>query len=595
MYPFSKSSKSKPFFFFVFIGLVGVMVLANCGAKESAEDKKFAALVDDFMDWYFETSPVSATNNGAHQYDGDLDDFSTEAILDRGEALRSFIQELATIDTTQLSFDNRLDFKILEGELQERLFSLEALKSWEKSPLMYNYLVGGSIYSLISRDFAPWEQRLANALSRLRKIPRLLEQAKANLKNPPEVFTETVISQNKGTISLIKDDLARAADNAPSLKDSILGESEKVITALEDYQDFLEKDLLPRSKGDFRLGENLYKRKLRFTLDTDMQSEEVVRRAELEFKAVRKEMYETALPLHQEFFPDHQHKETGEELERIIVREVLDEIAKDHPQPEELVDVCRGILDDLTQFVKDKDLIDLTGINPLTVDWEPEFSRGVAIAGLDSPGPLDKNMESYYRVSPVPEDWTQEQVESYLREYNSWMLIDLSVHEAMPGHYVQLYFANQCPSLVRAIFGSGCFIEGWAMFSEWMVANQGFKDSDPRLKLMRLKMYLRAVTNSILDAKLHAGKMTDEQAMKLMVEGAFQEESEARGKLVRAKLTSTQLSTYFVGFQEVFSLYQEYKKAKAESFSLKEFNHQLLGHGSPPVKYLREIILEGQM
>jgi len=258
-----------------------------------------------------------------------------------------------------------------------------------------------------------------------------------------------------------------------------------------------------------------------------------------------------------------------------------------------LVTVCRGILDSLTQFVKDRDLVDLSGINPVKVDWEPEFSRGVAIAGLDAPGPLDKGMESYYRVSPIPEDWTQEEVESYLREYNNWMLIDLSVHEAMPGHYVQLHYANQCPSLVRAIFGSGSFLEGWAIFSEWMVVDQGFKNSNPRLKMMRLKMYLRAVTNSILDAKLHTGKMSDEEAMKLMVEGAFQEESEAKGKLIRAKLTSTQLSTYFVGFQEVFNLYQEYKKRKGKEFNLKEFNQKLLGHGSPPTKYLREIILGG--
>ncbi len=579
---------------FLLCFFLSLLVLLSCAGKESAEDQKFSLLVDGFTDWYFKTSPVSATSNGAHQYDGELDDFSTDAILERGDALRSFLQELNTVDTTQLSFDNKMDFKILKDEIEGKLFNLEVLKPWEKSPLMYNYIVGGGIYSLISRDFAPLEQRLGNALSRLRKIPQLLEQAKANLNNPPEIFTQTVIRQNKGTMNLIKNDLMAAAENAPALKDSIIAESQKAVAALEDYQDFLENDLLPRSKGDFRLGEKLYKKKLRFTLNTDLESEEIVRRAEEEFKKVKKEMYETALPLHQEFFPDREHKETVEKLQNIIVREVLDEIAKDQPQPEKLVDVCKDIMDDLTQFVKEKDLIDLSGINPLTVDWTPEFSRGVAIAGLDSPGPLDKDMESYYRVSPVPKDWTEDEVKSYLREYNNWMLIDLSVHEAMPGHYVQLYYANQCPSMVRAIFGNGAFIEGWAIFSEWMVADQGFKNSDPRLELTRLKMYLRAVTNSILDAKLHTGKMSDQEAMKLMVEGAFQEESEAKGKLIRAKLTSTQLSTYFVGFQEVFNLYQDYKKEKGDEFSLKEFNHKLLSHGSPPTKYLREIILGGQ-
>lgn len=550
---------------FIFSLFLSFLILFNCAGRESSEDRKFSELVDRFMDWYFMTSPVSATYNGAHQYDGELEDFSSGVILAKGESLRFFLQELNTIDTTQLSFDNKMDYKILGDEIEGRLFRLEVLKPWEKSPLMYNYIVGGGIHSLISRDFAPLEQRLDNALSRLRKIPRLLNQAKANLKNPPEIFTQTVIKQNKGTINLIKNDLITAAEKVPALKDSIIAESKNVVTALEYYQNFLENDLLPRSKGDFRLGKKLYKKKLRFTLNTDLESEEIVRRAEEEFKRVKKEMYETALPLHQEFFPGRERKETGEKLENVVVREVLDEIGKDQPEPAELVEVCKDILGDLTQFVKDKNLIDLSDINPVKVDWEPEFSRGVAIAGLDSPGPLDKDMESYYRVSPVPEDWTDKEVESYLREYNNWMLIDLSVHEAMPGHYVQLYFSNQCPSMVRAIFGNGPFIEGWAIFSEWMIADQGFKNSDPRLELTRLKMYLRAVTNAILDAELHAGKMTDQEAMKLMVEGAFQEESEAKGKLIRAKLTSTQLSTYFVGFQEVFNLYQDYKKEKGEN------------------------------
>jgi uncharacterized protein (DUF885 family) len=594
MYRFQNLFKNKKLMCgFIFSFLLSFLIFFNCAVKESSEDRKFSDLVDRFMDWYFMTSPVSATNNGAHQYDGELEDFSSEGILAKGESLRFFLQELNAIDTTQLSFDNKMDFKILGDEIEWRLFQLEVLKPWEKSPLMYNYIVGGGIYSLISRDFAPLEQRLGNAISRLRKIPRLLNQAKANLKNPPEIFTQTVIKQNKGTINLIKNDLIAAAGKVPALKDSIIAESKNVVMALEYYQNFLENDLLPRSKGDFRLGEKLYKKKLKFTLNTDLESEEIVRRAEEEFKRVKKEMYETALPLHQEFFPERELEETGEKLEDIVVKEVLDEIAKDQPEPDELVEVCRDILKDLTQFVKDKDLIDLSGINPVKVDWEPEFSRGVAIAGLDSPGPLDKDMESYYRVSPIPDDWTPGEAESYLREYNNWMLIDLSIHEAMPGHYVQLYFSNQCPSMVRAIFGNGPFIEGWAIFSEWMIADQGFKNSDPRLELTRLKMYLRAVTNAILDAGLHTGKMTDQEAMKLMVEGAFQEESEAKGKLIRAKLTSTQLSTYFVGFQEVFNLYQDYKKERGKKFSLKEFNRMLLSHGSPPTKYLREIILGG--
>jgi uncharacterized protein (DUF885 family) len=575
---------------FVLCCLVG-LVLFSC-VRKGAEDQKFKVLVDEFLDGYFKAHPVWATYNGEHKYDGLLDDFSQQAILAEQSRLKSFLERMATIDTVKLNDTNQVDFKILENEIYSQLLQSEELKPWEKSPLMYNYLIGGSINSLITRDFAPWGERLRNVLSRLRQIPRLLDQAKANLNNPPEINTNTAIRQNKGTINLIKNELSKVLDKSLDLKDSLTAESEKTIAALEDYQNFLENDLLPRSKGDFRLGKELYDKKLRYTLQSDLPSDEIVRRAEQEFKNVKKRMFDIARPLHDKLFPTHKHTESGTQLENVIIKEVLDEIAKDHCKKDELLAVCRKIMKDLEDFVKEKDLVDLTGINPLEVDWEPEFSRGIAVAGLDAPGPLDKNQKSFYRVSPIPDDWSQEQVESYLREYNNYMLVDLSVHEAMPGHYVQLFYANKFPSLVRTIFGNGAFIEGWAIYSERMMVNAGYMDFDPRYELQQLKMYLRAVINSILDAKIHAGDITKEEAIKLMTEGGFQERSEAEGKWVRALLTSTQLSTYFVGIQEILDLEKDYKKRMGESFSQKEFNQKLLSQSSPPTRFLREIILE---
>jgi uncharacterized protein (DUF885 family) len=567
------------------------LTLFNC-ARKGAEDRKFKALVDEFLDAYFKANPVSATYIGEHKYDSLLDDFSPEAIQSEQRQLRLFLEKMATIDTTKLNDTNRVDFKILDNETHSQLLQSEELKPWEKSPVMYNYVVGGSINSLITRDFAPWDERLRNVLSRLEQIPRLLEQAQANLKEPSEIATNTAIRQNRGTIELIKNELPKVLEEAPDLKDSLIAESQKVVSALEDYQKFLENDLLPRSKGDFRLGKELFEKKLRFTLQSDLSSDAIVTRAEDEFKRVRQRMFDIALPLHDKLFPTHKHKETGDQLESVIIKEVLDEIAKDHPQKDALLAVCRQIMKELEDFVKEKDLVDLTGINPLEVEWEPEFSRGVAIAGLDAPGPLDKNQKSFYRVSPIPDDWTNEQVESYLREYNNYMLRDLSIHEAMPGHYVQLFYANQYPSLVSSIFGNGPFIEGWAVYAERMMVNAGYMNFDPRFELQQLKMYLRAVINSILDAKIHVGNMTKEEAIKLMTEGGFQEMSEAEGKWVRACLTSTQLSTYFVGIQEILDLEKAYKEKVGEEFSQKEFNQKLLSHGAPPVRFLREIILE---
>lgn len=583
---FKNISFITPFLFLILLSFSSVY------SQGKEEDAKFDTLVTKFFDESFKANPVWATFIGEHRYDGGLNDFSPFAIQEKKDMLGSFLNEFKSIDTTKLSSAKRIDYKIILDQINYQLFDLEVLKDWEKSPLEYNYIIGGSIHSLITRDFAPWEQRLRNVLSRLKQIPRLLQQAKRNLRNPAPIQTETAIKQNKGVISLIRDDLKKVLDNSPSLKDSILEESKKVISALEDYQNFLEKELLPNSKGEWRLGEELYKKKLRFALESDLPYEEVLQRAEREYTNVRKQMYQTALPLHQNFFPEHKHTETGEKLEGIIIREVLDEIAKDHPKKDELLDVCQNILKDLERFVKEKNIIDISKINPLEVQWEPEFSRGVAVGGLDSPGPLDKEQKSFYRVSPLPLDWPENQIESFLREYNNWMLVDLSIHEAIPGHYVQGYYSNLYPSLVRSVFGSGPFVEGWAVFSEKIMVDEGYSDFDPRLKLTQLKMYLRAVINTILDAKLQTGKMTKGEAMKLMIEGGFQEEAEAKGKLIRAKLTSTQLATYFVGFQEVNDLYEDYKKIKGDKFSLKEFNEKLLSYGSPPVKYLREILLK---
>ena len=567
--------------------------LSNCVRKDM-EDQKFQQLVDEFLEGFYQAHPVWATYIGEHRYDHLIDDYSTQAIQAEIMRLRLFAEKMKSVDTLKLGAINQVDYKILENEINDQLLRYEELRPFESSPVMYSYLIGGSINSLITREFAPLRVRLKSVLSRLMRLSALVRQAKGNLKNPPEIQTKTAIKQNRGNINLIKNDIAKLLDRLPAMKDSLRRPMEIASKTLEDYQEFLENDLLPRSNGDFRLGKELFEKKLRYTLQSDLSPDEIVRRAEAELVSVRKRMFELAQPLHDKMFPAHQHKEEGKQLENVVIKEVLDEIAKDHPKKDELLAVCRQNLKELEEFVREKDLVDLTGINPLEVDWTPEFSRGVAVAGLDSPGPLDKNLKSFFRVSPIPDDWTKEQEESYLREYNNYMLKDLSIHEAMPGHYVQGFYANQFPSLLRSIFGNGAFIEGWAVYQERMMVHAGFMNYDPRMELTQLKMYLRATINAILDAKIHAGDMTKEEAIKLMVDEGFQEKSEAEGKWVRACLTSTQLSTYFVGLQEVLDLEKAYRQEVGESFSQKEFNHQLLSYGSPPVRFLKDVILKGK-
>lgn len=570
-----------------------LLPLCNCKKEDTTmEDQKFQQLVKEFLESYYQAHPVWATYIGEHRYDGLLDDYSQDGIENENMSLRYFAEKIESIDFSQLNSINKVDFKILENEIRYQLFSFEELKPYENNPVMYNYLVGGAINSLITRDFAPMEQRLQSLSSRLKLLPALLRNIRINLRNPSEISTQTAIRQNRGIINLIKNDLPKILENHPRMKESMQKHMEAAINELEVNQSYMEKMLLPKSTGDFRLGKELFEKKLRFALQSDLTADEIIRRAEEEMVATQKRMFELAQPLHEKMFPGQELKEEGKELESRVIREVLDEIAKDHPKKDELLEVCRQNLKEQEQFVRDKDLLDLTGINQLEVDWEPEFSRGVAVAGLDSPGPLDKNLKSYFRVSPIPDDWTEEQVESFLREYNSYMLKDLCIHEAMPGHYVQGFYDNQSPSLLSTIFGNGPFVEGWAIYSEKLMTDAGYLDNDPRMELTRLKFYLRAIINAIIDPKIHAGEMTKEEAIKLMTEEGFQELSEAEGKWVRASLTSTQLSTYFVGFQDVLDLEKAYREKTGENFSQKEFNQKLLSYGSLPVRFLKEIILQ---
>jgi uncharacterized protein (DUF885 family) len=561
------------------------------GSVLTESDSAFVELSKRYFAWYFSVNPVSATSNGVHEFDGQLNDLSPSSMEEERRTASRFLDELSNTKLSNLSELHRYDCLILRDNIRSQLFSLEELRAWENSPLFYTQLAGGSIRSLLSRDFAPWEVRLANVVSRLEKLPLLLEQAKTNLKTPSRVNTETAIRQNAGCISLIRGDLRKAGRNAPELEESLKNASETAVEALEAFGEYLQKDLLPRSTADHRLGKELYARKLTHTLNSDFAPEELAAKAWKEYEIVRKEIIDISRRLHPQLSGE-QAAGGEEKTDEEIAREVYSRIAEVHCEPDELLDRCKKHLAELDAFIREKDLITLPAGEKLEMEWTPEFERGVAIAGLESPGPLDRGLKTFFYVAPVPEDWTAEQVESYLREYNDYLLRILCIHEALPGHYVQGAYANRFPSLVRAVLGSGVFIEGWAVYTERMMLDAGYGNADPRLKLSQLKFYLRSVINTIIDIGLHTGTMTEEEALDLMINGGFQEESEARGKITRASLTSTQLVTYFVGLQGVMEIRRLYREKTGDAFTLKAFHERLLSFGSPPIEYLKEMVLE---
>jgi uncharacterized protein (DUF885 family) len=418
-------------------------------------------------------------------------------------------------------------------------------------------------------------------------VPRVIAQAKANLQHPPRVHTETAIEQIQGAINLVREGLAPLLDRVPQMKKELAPSQEKTAVALEDYKKWLQDDLLPRSDGDFRLGAEKFRKKLRFALASDLSMEEIMKRAQADLQQTQNAIYETALPLCKKYFSNADEKTLANKHK--VTAAVLDKLSEQHPDDATVVGYAQKIVTEATDFVKQHNSVSVPDV-PLDVIAMPEFKRGVAIAYCDSPGPLEKSGKTFFAVAPTPKDWSKDRKESFFREYNNYMIRDLTVHEAMPGHYLQLAHANEfkAPTLVRAIFRSGTFIEGWAVYTEQMMAEQGY--GGPEVKMQQLKMRLRAICNAILDQSIHAGNMSEQEAMDLMMKEGYQQEGEAVAKWKRARLTSAQLSTYFVGVSEHLDLYGTAQSKLGKDFNLKKYNDQVISYGSPPVKYVRELM-----
>jgi uncharacterized protein (DUF885 family) len=565
-----------------------LVILPFIAANASPRDEQFQALASEYIDKYLEVNPEQATQLGDHRFDDRLTNYSADAIGTELAREKEFREKLHSLgDGSQLSDTNRIDFQILRDNVDYQIFQLEELKEWEWNPLVYNQSLAESLYLIVARDFAPAEKRIPNLKKRLEAIPRVIAQAKANLKDSPRVHTETAIEQAQGAISLVQEGLGPLLQQAPQLGKELAPAQEKAAQALADYKEWLQKDLLPRSDGDFRIGAEKFRKKLHFALDSDLSAEEIMKRARADLEATQSAIYETALPLYKNYFPDADQK--SQKDKRKVTKAVLNKLAEEHPNDITVVGYGQKVLTETTDFVKKNELVTVPA-TPIDVIVMPEFKRGPAIAYCDSPGPLEENGKTFYAIAPPPNDWPKERRDSFYREYNNYMMRNLTVHEAMPGHYLQGAHANQfhAPTLVRAIFQSGSFIEGWAVYTEQVMAEHHY--GGPEVKMQQLKMRLRVICNAIIDQSIHMANMSEKDALALMEKEGFQEEGEAVGKWRRARLTSTQLSTYFVGASEHLDLRERAKAKAGDSFELKKYNDDVIAYGAPPVKYVREIL-----
>jgi uncharacterized protein (DUF885 family) len=574
----------------LFVSIFTISLLFSCNkSTKSNEDKaldgKFDKYKDGFVTSLWKINPGWASGVGYHKYDSILSvpDANEEKI--QLEFVNAQLDSLKQYNLDNLSDNNKTDFYMIKNQLEATVFSIKEMKSSEWNPSEYN--VCGSFAEILNGKYDSLEVRLRAFNTKMNNVPAYYEAAKKNIKNPTVEHTELAIAQNLGGSSVFDTDLAAA------LKQSKLTEAEKkemlekaktAKKAITDYADWL-KNLPNKTPRSFRLGAALYAKKFNFDIQSSYTADEIFTVA----NDHKKDLHEKMFVLADKLWTKYKGNEAKPTNKLELIKQVIDKISLQHTTPEKFQSEIEKQIPELTAYVKAKDLLYIDPSKPLVVRKEPAYMAGVAGASISAPGPYDKNANTYYNVGSLS-GWTTENAESYLREYNDYILQILNIHEAVPGHYTQLVYSNQSPSIIKSILGNGAMVEGWAVYAEKMMLESGYKNSD-EMWLMYYKWNLRATCNTILDISVHTKNMSKEAAIDLLTKEAFQQQAEADGKWKRVTLSQVQLCSYFTGYTEIYNLREELKKKEGDQFNLKKFHEKFLSFGSAPVKYIKELML----
>jgi len=522
-------------------------------------------------------SPVNATQAGYHEHNGMkldemLDDYSAPGIEGQRKFYEGSQTRIAALNADSLDKEQKADLEIIKNNLNLALLDLNTIQSYKHNPTVYVELAGNALFVPSMLDYAPKEQRFQHIIKRLEKMPALFEQAKSNLVDAPAVWNRVAREENEGTIGLIDKDL-RGGVPEPQKADYEHAAT-AALAALKDFDTFLEKDLSKKT-SDWRLGKENYAKKFEYTLVTGKTPEQLLGEAEADLQATRQAMEKLAAPK--------------------TVEQALGEIAKQHATPQTYMAQAKKALEQATAFVKEKGLLTLPSRSNLEVIDTPEFMRGIyAVGGFNPAPPLQPELGAFYWITPIPKTWPPERIESKLREYNNFGLQHLTVHEAMPGHYVQLEYANDVQPksrrLLRNVFGNGPYVEGWAVYTQNMMTDQGYLNNDPGMRLTWMKQLLRVLANTILDIRLQTMGMTDQQAIDFMINDTYQEHEEAVAKLQRAQLSSCQLPTYYAGWKGWLQVRDHYQQKQGAGFSLREFHERALKESAVPLPTLDRLL-----
>lgn len=572
------------------LGVLGLFTATLTLLAQPSEDDKLNSFFKTYLEARFQQQPTEATSLGDHRFDHLLDDISPAARSNWVALARQTLQQLPEqVNYQKLTRAGQIDFEIFQHNLQTQIWESENFHPFEEDPRTYVNYLSDSVYLLLAKSSLPAETNIANALARMAQFPRLIATAETTLTHPPKPVLETAILQNRGAISFYESDIFNFVGNTPQVAQLKIAAT-NAAAQITEFQKFLEGPLMERATGEWRVGQAKFDEKFIRETDAGITAEQNLADAQIEFARVRHEMYGVARQLWCQYFPQKPLPPDDEEGERQTILSVVDAVNQSHGKPEDLVNDARATVAHIKDFIRQKNYVSLPDPDRCQVIEMPEFRRGNSLAYLDNAPPLDPAANSYYAVSPPPADWTPQRVKSFLEEYNHYLLQILTIHEAYPGHYVQLAHAAQASSLIRRVYQSGAYVEGWAVYGEITMLNEGYGDGDLRLRLMQLKFYLRAVANSILDYRMHCTQMTDDEAMKFLTQDAFQSEGEARLKLTRAKQSSVQLSTYFVGRMAHYRLHQQIERELGDKFNLGQYHDAVIAPGSIPAKYLPELV-----
>jgi uncharacterized protein (DUF885 family) len=562
------------------VGLVVAMVsLGTTGCKQPAAPAKpdLSALTDDFVYGSLALSPVSATGAGYHEHKGvhldeQIDDFSATGIDQQRKFYSDFHNRLAAIQQESLAPEDRADYQIIDNQVNLSLLELDKIQSYRHNPTVYVELIGNALFNPFVLEYAPLETRYRQIIQRLQKIPALIQQGEANLTDAPEIWNRVAREENDGNLDLI--DKTLRAKTPDALKADYDRAAGPALDALRGFTKFL-KDDLSKKTSDWRLGKEKYDPKFAYTLVSGKKPEQVLAEAEAALQDVRGQMAKLAAPL--------------------AVKAALDKIAQRHTTPENYMNQAKMDLEEATNFVREKHLVSLGANANLQVIPTPEFMRGIySVAGFNAAPALEPQLGAFYWVTPIPPNMPKARVESKLREYNRYGMMEITIHEAMPGHYVQFEFANalepKTRRVLRSVYGNGPYAEGWALYTQQMMSDEGFLNNSPELRLTMMKQLLRSIANAILDIRLQTMGMTEQQALDLMMNDTFQEKEEATGKFQRAQLSSCQLPMYFIGWRGWLDTREDYKKRKGAAFRLEQFHDAALKESAVPLPALGPLL-----